>query len=75
VATESRRSQRNRVPGYTAKPTALLVDSLQSVGDFGQHRHDFPESNVSKGFVASQVLSAIELVESLARDLLRENHS
>jgi hypothetical protein len=51
--------------------TALLVDSLQSVGDFGQQRHDFPESNVSKGFAASQVLSAIELVESLNRDLMR----
>jgi hypothetical protein len=33
---------------FATKPTALLVDNLQSVGDFGQHRHDFPESNVSK---------------------------
>ena len=36
-----------------------------------KHREDFPESNISKGFAACQVLCAIELVEGLARDLLR----
>ena len=56
---------------FATKPTALLLDSLQSVGDFGQHRDDFPESHVSKGFAACVVLWAIELVENLARDLLR----
>jgi hypothetical protein len=56
---------------FVTKPTALLLDSLQSVGDFGQHREDFPESAVTKGFAASIVLCAIELVESLARDLQR----
>jgi hypothetical protein len=56
---------------FATKRTALLLDSLQSVGDFGQHREEFPQSNVSKGFAACQVLCAIELVESLARDLLR----
>ena len=45
--------------------------SLQSVGDFGQHRDDFRESTVTKGFAACVVLCAIELVESFARDLLR----
>jgi hypothetical protein len=56
---------------FATKPTALLLDSLQSVGDFGQHRDDFPESTVTKGFAACVVLCAIELIESLARDLLR----
>jgi hypothetical protein len=56
---------------FATKPTALLLDSLQSVGDFGQHRDDFRESTVTKGFAACVVLCAIELVESLARDLLR----
>jgi hypothetical protein len=56
---------------FATKPTALLLDSLQSFGDFGQHRDDFPESHVSKEFAACVVLCAIELVESLARDLLR----
>jgi hypothetical protein len=56
---------------FATKPTALLLDSLQSVGDFGQHRDDFRESAVTKGFAACVVLCAIELVERLARDLLR----
>jgi hypothetical protein len=56
---------------FATKPTALLLDSLQSVGDFAQHREDFRESTVTKGFAGCVVLSAIELVESLARDLLR----
>jgi hypothetical protein len=59
------------VARFATKPTALLLDSLQSVGDFGQHRDDFRESTISKGFAACVVLSAIELVESLARDLSR----
>lgn len=58
---------------FATKPTALLLDALQSVGDFGQHREDFPESTVTKGFAASVVLSAIELVDSLARDFERKN--
>ena len=55
----------------STKPTALLLDSLQSIGDFGQHRDDFRESTVTKGFAACVILCAIELVESLAWDLLR----
>lgn len=57
---------------FATKPTALLVDSLQSIGDFAQHRDDFPESVVSKGIAAAVVMSAIELVGSLAHDLARQ---
>jgi len=56
---------------FVTKPTALLVDALQSVGDFGQHREDFPESSVSIGYAAGIVMMAIELVDSLSRDLAR----
>lgn len=56
---------------FVTKPTALFVDALQSVGDFGQHREDFPESIVSIGYAAGVVMMAIELVDGLARDLAR----
>ena len=56
---------------YVTKPTCLLVDHLQSVGDFGQHSEGFPETDISIGFAASSVLSAISLVESLTADLHR----
>jgi hypothetical protein len=56
---------------FATKPTALLLDGLQSIGDFAQHREDFPESIVTKGYAASVVLTALELVESLARDFTR----
>lgn len=55
------------------KCTTLLIDALQSVGDFGQHREEFPESIVSTGLAASVVLTAIELVESLNQDLSHSN--
>ena len=54
-----------------SKVTSLLVDGLQSVGDFGQHREDFPESMVSKTFAASVLMTAIELTESLVADANR----
>ena len=54
---------------YVTKTTSLLVDHLQSVGSFGQHRENFPETNVSIGFAAASVLAAISLVESLTADL------
>lgn len=54
---------------YVTKTTYLLIDHLQSVGDFGQHRPDFPETRVTVGFAASVVLAAIALVESLTADL------
>ena len=57
---------------FVTKPTALLVDALQSVGDFGQHREDFRETAVTVGYAAGVVMTAIELVDSLSRDLARE---
>lgn len=56
---------------FATKPTALLIDALQSVGDFSQHREDFPESVVNIGFAAAIVMMAIELVDNLSRDLSR----
>lgn len=56
---------------FATKPTALLVDALQSVGDFGQHREDFPESVVTTGYAAAVVMMAVELADSLSRDLRR----
>lgn len=57
---------------YVTKTTSLLVDHLQSVGNFGQHRENFPETNVSIGFAAASVLAAISLVENLTADLRRQ---
>ena len=54
---------------YVTKTTYLLLDHLQSVGNFGQHRDDSPEVEVTVGFAASVVFSAISLVECLAHDL------
>ena len=56
-----------RCTRYLTKPTFLLLDHLQSVGNFGQHRADAPE--VTVGFAAAILSSAISLVECLARDL------
>ena len=57
---------------HITKTTCLLVDHLKSVGDFGQHRGDFPEARVSIGVAASFVLAAISLIECLTADLQRE---
>ena len=54
---------------YVTKTTYLLVDYLQSVGSFGQHRSDFPETKITLGFTAAVVLAAITLVECLTDDL------
>jgi len=70
LATGTDRVQRKS--RYVTKTTYLLIDHLQSVGDFGQHRSDFPEAHVTVGFAASIVLTAIALVESLTTDLQRE---
>ncbi len=56
-----------RCTRFLTKPTFLLLDHLQSVGNFGQHRGDAPE--VTVGFAAAVLSSAISLVECLARDL------
>lgn len=55
-----------RVSRFVTKPTYLLLDHLQSVGDFGQHREG---ERVSMSFAASFCLCAVEVCESLARDL------
>jgi len=55
----------NPVARHIKKPTFLVLDYLQSVGDFGQHKED----QVTLGFAASVCLSAIALCESLAEDL------
>ena len=57
---------------YVTKTTYLLVDHLISVGDFGQHRSEFPETDVTVGFAATVVLAAISLIESLMTDLQRD---
>ena len=54
---------------FITKTTYLLLDHLQSVGNFGQHRSDSPEVEVTVGFAASVVFAAISLVECLAHDL------
>ena len=54
------------VSKFVTKPTYLLVDHLQSVGDFGQHREG---STLSVSIAAAFCLSAISLCESLTRDL------
>lgn len=63
-----------RTAKVASKVTSLLVDALQSVGDFGQHREDFPESPVSKSFASSVLMSAIELTASLAVDADRASN-
>ena len=62
----------SRQSRYITKTTYLLVDHLKSVGDFGQHRGDYPETTISVGFAATVVLAAISLIESLTTDLQRD---
>ncbi len=61
----------SRQSQYVTKTTSLLVDHLQSVGNFGQHRGQYHETEISIGFAAAVVLAAISLVESLTSDLQR----
>lgn len=56
-----------RLAKYVTKPSYLLVDYVQSIGDFGQHRED----SVSLGFATAICIAAIELCDSLARDFER----
>jgi hypothetical protein len=53
-----------RLTKYVSKPTYLLVDHIQAIGDFGQH----PSDPVTLPFAASFCYSAIELCESIQRD-------
>ena len=54
-----------RLTRRVSKPTALLLEHLQSVGNFGQHQGD----EVTRPFAVSVCLSAIALYASLADDL------
>ena len=65
-------SEHNPVSKFITKPTYLLIDHLQSVGDFGQHRGD---NTVTLQFAAAFCLSAIALCDSLARDLTKPRHT
>jgi hypothetical protein len=47
------------------KPTFLLIDFLQSVGDFGQHIEHNP---VTVHFAATVCMAAIDLCGNMARD-------
>lgn len=49
-----------------SKPTFILIDFLQSAGDFGQHIEENP---MSLGFAAFVCNAAIELCVSLSEDL------
>ena len=65
------RSDRTAQCRYVTRTTSLLVDHLQSVGNFGSHLSDYREAKVTVGFAASVVLSAIALMECLKSDLSR----
>jgi hypothetical protein len=56
---------------YLTKPTVLMLDHLQSVGDFGQHLGDYPECSPTIDFAVAVITSAIEMVSSLTGDLQR----
>lgn len=58
--------QKKPVAKYISKPTVLLVDFLQSVGDFGNH---YDGSEVATSFAASVCSTAIDLCERLAREI------
>ena len=67
LATGTERTTRRTK--HVTKAAFLLLDHLQSAGNFGQHRSDYPDTEVTIGFAAAVVLSAIALVECLTRDL------
>lgn len=59
------RSDRTARCKYVTKTTCLLVDHLQSVGNFGSHLSNYVGRKITIGFAASVVLSAIAVVECL----------
>lgn len=59
-------SRSKPVAAYISKPTFLLVDFLQAAGDFGQHVEGNP---VTSGFAAAVCSAAVELCESLSREI------
>jgi hypothetical protein len=60
-----------RLARYITKPTYVLLDHLQSVGDLGQHRNDFSTGPITVGFAAAVLFDSIELVASLSRDMAK----
>jgi hypothetical protein len=54
-----------RVTRYVSRPSALLLEHLQSVGNFGQHQDD----DVDRPFAVAVCLASITLCHCLARDL------
>jgi hypothetical protein len=55
-----------RVTRFISKPTALLVEHIKAIGDFGQHTEG---QKVSLETAVAFCLSAIELCERLAHEL------
>ncbi len=51
------------------KSTFLLLDNLQSIGDFGQHLKDYPECPPTTTFAVAVIGNAIEFVSALTKDL------
>jgi hypothetical protein len=51
------------------RSTFLLLDSLQSIGDFGQHLKDYPECPPTPSFAVAVIGNAIEFVSALTKDL------
>jgi len=51
---------------HVTRPTALLLEHLQSVGNFGQHQDD----DVDRPFAVTVCMTSITLCHCLARDLL-----
>lgn len=60
---------RNNVSTRISQSTYLLIDHIQSAGDFGQHRYG---EKVPLSFAVVTCLAAIELCEQLAKDLGKE---
>lgn len=54
-----------RMTQFVSKPTFLLVDHIQSVGNYGQHK----AGDVPLGFASAVCFAAVELCELLASDL------
>lgn len=67
LATGTERTVRQT--SYVTRTTYLQLNYLQPVGDFGQHRDEYPETEVTVGFAASVVFAAISLLECLTQDL------
>ena len=59
-------AEHSAIAKFVTKPTAVLVDHIHGVGNFGQHTEG---QTVSVGFAAAFCLSAIALCERLAEDL------